>query len=120
MQAERVRLSSSIAVGAVSVAFAADALILASHGHTPSPELSRVYPYFVQVLLAGWFVSDFEIQRQYSPSFDHGWFVSAYFPFYSAYHLFATRRWRGLGICGLMVVAVAVPWLVELIAHYVS
>ena len=114
------RLSLVGAVG-TSVLVASYAVWLFSHSRAPNYELIRVHHLVVATLFATWHVADANDLRRAPASLDHGWFVLLLFPFYTAYYLISTRRWRRGGlIAAAITVLFALPWLVQLVAWYVS
>ena len=114
------RLSLLGAIGA-SVVVAAYVLWLLTHSREPGDQLIRMHHLVIGTLLATWLVADANESRRAPASFDHGWFVLTLFPFYTAYYLISTRRWRwGSAIAAGMIVLFVLPWLVQLVAWYVS
>ena len=95
--------------------------VSAYHQRATSDELWLLYQFLMELLLAGWFVADSAVRRRPSPSFDHAWLIVVFLPFYGAYHLISTRRWRGLALYLGMVGLLLLPLIVEAFAAaYVS
>lgn len=72
-----------------------------------STEVLRRYDFVMAILVISWVVADPAIPAFQRPSFDHGMFVWATFPFLAAYHLYSTQGWRGIiivaGLLGLFI-----------------
>ena len=114
------RFSLFGAVG-TSTVVAGYAAWLFSRGRVPDDGLLGAHHFVVTTLLATWLVTDAKDSRREYASFDHGWFALIMFPFYSAYYLISTRRWRrGTLILTGMIVLFFLPWLAQMLVWYVS
>jgi hypothetical protein len=120
MDTSRIRSFSAIGACTVSLLSAIYAGVLFSRGEFLSGDLATLHQLLLSLMLATWFVADSHVQKRFSPSFDHGWFVCLALPIYAPYHLISTRRWRGLAICAGMFALFLLPFIAEIIVYYVS
>lgn len=82
-----------------------------SKGIAPGDDLLRIYAIVMAILIVSWLVTDPALPASRRPSFDYGLLLWVSFPFLAAYHMYATRGWRGiLLVLGLILLFLA-PYL---------
>ena len=67
------------------------------------------YVYLLNYLIAVWIVSDPKLPESRRPSFDHALLHMVFLPFFAAYELFITRRWKGVAIALGLFLLTLVP-----------
>jgi hypothetical protein len=90
------------------------------NGSSPGDELLRTYGIVTTLLAITWLLSDPRIPPAQKPSFDHGMFVWATFPFLAAYHMYSAHRWRGLLIVLGLLGLIAAPDIALALAYVVG
>ena len=86
-------------------------------GEFPSDHVFGLYTVIFNILMISWFVTDPDLPAIQRPSFDHGFLLLGLFPLLALYHMFITRRWRGiLIILGMQLLFFAPIFVVLLVA----
>jgi len=86
--------------------------LLYHHGLEPQDGILSAYGVVFFVFVVTWLLADMRARGRSVPSFDAFWLVWSILPVHLPYHLYSTRRWRGLLLLAGIVVFYLLPWLV--------
>jgi hypothetical protein len=95
---------------------------MAAHNLEPTEPLLKLYSFVLGIMLATWLIADTRQSGRTQPTFDYGWFIMFASAVYVPYYLFSTRRWRGLLVLALIMLALSLALVLGMFlgAMYVS
>jgi hypothetical protein len=98
----------------MSIAVSVYSGLLYHHGLEPQDGILWAYGVVFFVFVVTWLLADMRTLGRSVPSFDAFWLVWAILLVHLPYHLYSTRRWRGLLLLAGIVALYLLPWLVAI------
>ena len=101
-----------------TLAVSATMLWSLARGTPLSQNVIDIHAVVVVLLAIQWVLSDESVPNRLRPSFDHGAFLWATFPFLALHHAFVARRWRGILVLLAFAILYLLPWLTVAVFPY--